>query len=52
MAIPVGWTDREEAFLGWRERGRVKLVTTNFSPQALRYWFESLRMKVRVSGRE
>ena len=32
--MPVGWTDREDALFGCRESGRVRLVTTSFSPQA------------------
>ena len=36
-AMPVGCTERVEALRGWWLRGRVKLVTTNRSPQALRY---------------
>lgn len=50
-AIPVGWTDREEALGGWFEMGRVRLVTTSRSPQAARYCEERRCRKVLTSAR-
>jgi hypothetical protein len=50
-AIPVGWTERSDAFLGWRDVGRVRLVTTSRSPHAEWYWDASLSTKSATSGR-
>ena len=51
MAIPVGCTERREALRGWLAIGRVKLVTTNRSPHAARYWLASLSIKSLTAGR-
>ncbi len=49
--MPVGWTERCEALAGWRSMGRVRLVTTSFSPQASRYWSERRSTNSLTSGR-
>lgn len=49
--MPVGWTEREEALRGCMFCGRVRLVTTSFSPQAPRYWEARRSMNSRASGR-
>ena len=49
--MPVGCTDRSDALRGCRVVGRVRLVTTNGSPQARRYCWLKRRMKSSTAGR-
>ena len=49
--MPVGCTERSEAFRGCRLVGRVRLVTTSCSPQAERYCDASRSRKRATSGR-
>jgi hypothetical protein len=49
--MPVGCTDSGDEFGGCWSVGRIRLVTTSFSPHAARYWEESRSTNSFTSGR-